>query len=338
MVSCMSGSPRRPVPWPPWFPARTSGGAGAASVPSGPRGPSVPSAQSWYAWTGRISTPNPGVGQGTLSGRKNSHPGGALAYLCASASLSHRPATAMLATAAPNARMAAAPPRLHACHPMDSHPVAASKPWIAAWRSNAAAISGTDAGLLDTHGWAAIAARHASGHAPSRTVTQSSSFLSSKNPSTHRFRKSTGRMLAASPTLRRVAKEMTARPRQNQSRVVLMLRAMSRRVTSSAHTWVGRGAAVVVAAPRAMSQCTGRTVGRMHPSFSARRRADMTPRSVPGCWPMAARRTRYWDSAPAASSSGQCAANRPTSLRIAVHRSTVPGDHRRMASARGSSM
>ena len=48
--------------------------------------------------------------------------------------------------------------------------MAASKPWIAAWRSNAAAISGTDAGLLDTHGWAAIAARHASGHAPSRTV------------------------------------------------------------------------------------------------------------------------------------------------------------------------
>ena len=122
-----------------------------------------------------------------------------------------------------------------------------------------------------------------------------------------------------------------------QSRVVLMFRGMSRRVTSSAHTWVGPGAAVVVAAPRAMSQCTGRTLGGMQPSFSARRRADMTPRSVPGCWPMAARRTRYWDSAPAASSSGQCAANRPTSLRIAVQRSTVPGDHCLMANARGSS-
>ena len=122
-------------------------------------------------------------------------------------------------------------------------------------------MSGTDAGLLETHGWAAIAARHASGHAPSRTVTQSSSFLSSKNPNVHRVRMSTGRTLAASPTLRRVAKEMTASPRQNLSRVVLMFRAMSRRVTSSAHTWVGRGAAVVVAAPRAMSQCTGRTVG-----------------------------------------------------------------------------
>ena len=144
-------------------------------------------------------------------------------------------------------------------------------------------MSGTDAGLLETHGWAAIAARHASGHAPSRTVTQASSFLSSKKPNVHRVRMSTGRTLAASPTLRRVAKEMTARPRQNQSRVVLMFRAMSLRVTSSAHTWVGRGAAVVVAAPRAMSQWTGRTVGGMQPSFSARRRADMTPRSVPGC-------------------------------------------------------
>ena len=132
MVSRMSESPRRPAPWSPRFPARTSGWAGVVSIPSGPRGPSVPSAQSWYACTGRISTPNPAVGQGTLSGRKNSHPGGALAYLWASASLSHHPATAMLAIAAPNARMAAAPPRLQACHPMDSHPVAASKPWIAA--------------------------------------------------------------------------------------------------------------------------------------------------------------------------------------------------------------
>ena len=179
-------------------------------------------------------------------------------------------------------------------------------------------MSGTDAGLLETHGWGAVAARHASGHAPSRTVTQSSSFLSSKNPNVHRVRMSTGRALAASPTLRRAAKEMTARPTQNESRVVLMFRAMSRRVTSSAHTWVGRGAAVVVAAPRAMRQCTGRTVAGMQPSSSARRRADMTPRSVPGCWPMAARLTRYQDSAPAASSSGQCAANRPTSLKIAV--------------------
>ena len=87
-------------------------------------------------------------------------------------------------------------------------------------------MSGTDAGLLETHGWAAIAARHASGHAPDRTVTLSPSFLSLKTPNVHRVRMSTGRTLAASPTLRRVAKEMTARTRQNQLRGVLMFRAM----------------------------------------------------------------------------------------------------------------
>ena len=140
MISANGGLPAHrytPQVTPRWprgsEPASADIGWGRGGVrPVGATGPSVPSAQSWYACTGRVSTPNPAVGQGTLSGRKNSHPRGALAYLLASASLSHHPATAMLAMAAPNARMAAAPPRLQACHPMDSHPVAASKPWIAA--------------------------------------------------------------------------------------------------------------------------------------------------------------------------------------------------------------
>ena len=86
--------------------------------------------------------------------------------------------------------------------------------------------------------------------------------------------------------------------------------AMIRNVVSSAHTWVGLGAADTTLAPLAMSQCSGRTVGGMQHSFSAILTAEMTQRRVLGCCPMAARCTRYLERASCSSMSGQCAANR----------------------------